>query len=113
DTFDAVQSRPARVIKIDTEGAEHQVLTGASRWLQERRTPFLVCEINTFGLDQMGSSQLGLRRFAGKFGYSTFVLDPDGYRPRLVRPDQIISANTSAANEVFSVLFSTPEAVAD
>ncbi len=112
DTFEAIQSRPARVIKVDTEGAEHQVLLGARRWLQERRTPFLVAEINTFGLERMGSSQMALRSFAASFGYSTFVLDPEGYRARLVRSDQLISANTTASNEVFNVLFSTPEAVA-
>jgi hypothetical protein len=111
DTFEALQSRPARLIKIDTEGAEHQVLLGARRWLGERRTPFLVAEINSFGLDQMGSSQLALRGFAAKFGYSTFVLDPDGW-PRLVRPDLIISSNTSKSSEVFNVLLSTPEAMA-
>jgi FkbM family methyltransferase len=112
DRFEVLQTRPARAIKIDTEGAEHQVLLGARRWLEERRTLFLVVEINTFGLDQMGSSQLALRGFAAKFGYSTFLLDPEGYRPRLVRPDHIISANTSKSNEVFNVLLSTPEAVA-
>jgi FkbM family methyltransferase len=112
DTFEALQSRPARLVKIDTEGAEHQVLLGARRWLGERRTPFLVAEINSFGLDQMGSSQLALRGFAAKFGYSTFVLDPEGYRPRLVRPEHIITANTSKSSEVFNVLLSTPEAVA-
>ena len=112
DTFEPLQSRPARLIKIDTEGAEHQVLLGARRLLEERRTPFLVAEINTFGLHQMDSSQLALRGFAAKFGYATFVLDPDGCRPKRVRPDQIISANTTEANEVFNILFSTPEAVA-
>src|SRR5262249_48315510 len=40
ETFEVLQSRPARLIKIDTEGAEHQVLLGARRWLEERRAPF-------------------------------------------------------------------------
>jgi len=111
DNFDLLQTRPARAIKIDTEGAEHQVLRGATRWLADRRTPFLICEINSFGLRHMASSQMALRSFLAGFGYSTYTLDAEGYPPRLVRPDQMISANTTEANEVFSVLFSPADAV--
>jgi FkbM family methyltransferase len=111
DSFPVLQSRPVRVLKIDTEGAEHQVLLGARRWLAEHRVPFLVCEVNNFGLRQMHSSQLALRSFMERAGYATFVLDPEGYRPRAVRSDQVISAKAAEQDDVFNVLFSTAEAV--
>jgi len=112
DTFKAIGQRPARVIKLNTEGAEHQILRGASRLLGQRRTPFVVCDVNTFGLEQMGSSQLSFRAYLAKFGYSTFALDPEGSRPRLVPPDRLIAANAAEESDRFTVLFSTPEAVA-
>ena len=109
DSFDPVRSSAARAVKIDTEGAEEEVLRGARSWLVEQQVPFIVAEVNTFGLEQMNSSQMSLRGFMGRLGYSTFMLEPDGGPPRLVRPDQVIAAPPQVG--VFSVLFSTADAV--
>jgi FkbM family methyltransferase len=107
--IEPLRNRAARVIKVDTEGAEQRVLAGARRLLAERRAPFLICEINSFGLRQMHSSQMALRSFMRTLGYETFLMDIDGYRPRQVRPDQSILTNTEGREDVFNVLFSAPE----
>ena len=109
DSFDRSAPWPPCAVKIDTEGAEEEVLRGARSWLVEQQVPFIVAEVNTFGLEQMNSSQRSLRGFMGPRGYSTFMLEPCGGPPRLVRPDQVIAAPPQVG--VFSVLFSTADAV--
>ena len=51
----------ARPIKIDTEGAEQQVLQGATGHLADRKIPFIVAELHEFGLAKLGNSQQSLR----------------------------------------------------
>ena len=52
-----------KLIKVDTEGAEHQVLLGARRLLEDRKVPYVIAELHPFGLAKMKSSQMDLRRF--------------------------------------------------
>jgi len=77
---------PIRVLKIDTEGAEHTVLQGAETLLKAGLIEYIVCELHEFGLSQMGSSQDELRRYVLKFGYETFVLGHKGTLPRFCPP---------------------------
>jgi FkbM family methyltransferase len=77
-------SQFVKLIKIDTEGAEYKVLSGARRLLQERMVPFIVCELHDFGLEKLGDSSKTLRSFMKGLGYDTFVLPYDGDLPRLV-----------------------------
>lgn len=110
-TIDAEVARlnlaPPRVIKIDTEGAEHKVLAGAAGLLQGRKVPYIVAELHEFGLQQMGSSQAALRGFMAEFGYETFLLYLDGSLPRLAPRATRISSPF-----FLNLLFSTPENVA-
>ena len=95
-----------RLLKIDTEGAEHNVLRGATRLLRHGGVPFVVCELHEFGLERMGSSQAALRAEMAAFGYDTFMLHYDGSLPRLIpAPSRI------ATTYVCNILFSTREAV--
>lgn len=59
-TIDAERTRlgfaPPRLIKIDTEGAEHSVPRGAPELLQEFEVPYIIAELHEFGLNQRGSS---------------------------------------------------------
>ncbi|MBI4863420.1 MAG: FkbM family methyltransferase [Candidatus Riflebacteria bacterium] len=95
-----------KLIKIDTEGAEHTVLRGASSLIASRRVPFVVCELHPFGLEKMGSSPSALRRHMGSFGYDSFMLFHDGSLPHLVPPETVIQTKF-----ICNILFSTPYAV--
>jgi FkbM family methyltransferase len=96
-----------RVIKIDVEGAEHSVLLGARETLQNRPVPFIVAEINRFGLERMGTSEKAVRQYMGEMGYETYAFDPEGGRIiRLGESDSIES------DFVFNLVFRHPVAEA-
>lgn len=76
--------RDIKLIKIDTEGAEYDILKGACNILSTQRVPFIVAELNEFGLRKMGSSQMGLRGYMAQFGYETFCLYHRGCLPKLI-----------------------------
>ncbi|HEY1936093.1 MAG TPA: FkbM family methyltransferase [Acetobacteraceae bacterium] len=97
---------PPKLIKIDTEGAEHRVLKGATGLLRERRVRYIIAELHDFGLDQLGSSQQDLRGFMAQFGYATFGLYYDGSLPKLIPPDTVLEPR-----QIVNLLFSTVEDV--
>ena len=98
---------PPRLIKIDTEGAEHLVLAGATELLREYEIPYIIAELNEIALTQMGSSQAELRGFMAGLGYDTFVLYQDGSLPKLVPRGTRIESNW-----IINLLFSTADDVA-
>ncbi len=106
-TLNRICPVPCRLIKIDTEGAEERILQGATTVLGYQRPPFIVAEMNTFGLDQMGGTPDSLRAYMRLFGYDTFMLYPDGAAPELVPPQKTI-----VCDHIWNVLFSTPRDVA-
>ena len=55
------------LIKIDVEGAEHEVLKGAEETL--KKGPILLIEVHTFALPAFGSSPEKLDAFLSEFGY--------------------------------------------
>lgn len=95
-----------KLIKIDTEGAELDVLRGC-RNLLESRVPYVVAEYHPFGLAKMGATTADLRAFMESRGYATFALYYDGTMPRLIPPGTEI-----AVPSIINLLFSTPEHVA-
>lgn len=96
-----------RAVKIDTEGAEVAVLKGGGDFIAPDRVPFVVCEVNAFGLQQMGASQAELRALMKARGYETFALPQKDHLPILV-PE----ATELVSSYVFNVLFSTLDAIA-
>jgi FkbM family methyltransferase len=106
DTLDAALARvpsgaPLRVIKIDAEGCEYDVLKGGLKTLLAREVPYVVCEINRFALEQMGSSEVALRALMGMVGYRTYLLKPDASGVVELLPGQ-----NYVSPHVFNVLFS-------
>ncbi len=79
-----------RLIKIDVEGAEHDVLRGAESLLRWHAVPYIVWELGF--LPKMGSSQEAIREYMYGFGYHTWILYPDGSLPKLVPPGCMISS---------------------
>lgn len=96
-----------KILKIDAEGAERMVLEGAAPLLSAKRIDFIVCEINEFALNKLGTSQDDLRRFMASFGYATFALPGKGGLPKLI-PQGV----TLRSQGVFNVLFTQPDRLA-
>lgn len=105
-TAAALGTAAIKVLKIDTEGGEHQILEGAAKTIERQAIPFVICELNEFGLNQLGSSQSALRSYMKARGYDTFVMDKEGAFPKLV-PEGVTLVSRS--NSVTNVLFSRPE----
>lgn len=96
-----------RVVKIDVEGAEHSVLLGARETLTLRPIPFIVAEINRFGLEKMGTTEQAIRRYMTDLGYETYAFDPEG--GRIVRLGE---ADFVESDYVFNLVFRHPVAAA-
>lgn len=67
-----------KAVKIDTEGAEVQVLNGGARCLAAPGIELLVCEDNEFGLANLGTSGAELRQTLAQLGYTVCVADQQG-----------------------------------
>jgi FkbM family methyltransferase len=91
--------RIPKLIKIDAEGCELGVLKGAGALLA-RGVPYVICEINHFALEQMGTSEAELRAFMSGYGYQTNALNPETGEIVPLRPDQRV-----VSNNVFNLLF--------
>ena len=109
-----VRFNVVKLIKIDTEGAEKKVLEGAMLLLSHP-VPYIICELNPFGLPQFGDSVEGLREFMRGFGYDTFFLHPTDLMPALVPRHSKIKFHkdpTFGVEVVSNVMFSTLDNVA-
>lgn len=101
------ENGPPRVIKIDAEGAEHSVLKGARHYLSTTPVPFIIAEINHFGLEKMGTTEDALRGYMTDLGYETFAFDNENNRlVKLGEGDRVVS------DYVFNLVFRHPAALA-
>jgi FkbM family methyltransferase len=91
--------RAPKLIKIDAEGCELSVLRGAQSLLS-KRVPYVICEVNHFALEQMGTSEAELRAYMASHGYETNALNPETGEIVPLRPDQRV-----VSNNVFNLLF--------
>ena len=98
--------KQCRLLKIDTEGAELSVLKSGENSFTPNKVPFVVSEINQFGLSKMHADLTELRQLMRRKGYSTFVFSKDDQIPVMV-PD-----NTTIGSEfVYNMIFTTSEAL--
>ncbi len=88
-----------KLIKIDTEGAEHLILRGGQHTLETLRPPFVIVEINAFGLQKLGSSQMQLRSFMTSLGYDSYLLD--GQSEQLIK----LATHQAYDHGLFNLLF--------
>ncbi len=96
-----------RAIKMDAEGAEFAILVGARELLTRHRVPFVIAEVNRFGLEAMGASEQLLRGLMSDLGYETYLFQPGQTFVQKLEPSQ-----TPETNYVFNILFRHPEAPA-
>lgn len=104
-----VGDREVRLIKIDCEGAEYNILNAATSVLF--RQSYIIVELNRFGSEQLGASVVQLRTYMSNYGYDLFLLHENGALPTLVPLKTEIAHYGGYA--VMNALFSTREAVAD
>jgi FkbM family methyltransferase len=97
---DQTPLRP-KLIKIDTEGAEGSVLQGAVISLSNLEIPYVICEINRFGLKQMESTEKELRDFMQKLGYDPYLISDQFPYLQKLAPDFFVNSIY-----VFNLLFS-------
>ncbi len=69
-------------VKIDTEGAEVNILRASQNILKQQVVDFFICELNGFALAQMGFSQDDLFACVRNHGYEIYLPQEDGSLPR-------------------------------
>jgi FkbM family methyltransferase len=92
--------RSPKLIKIDTEGAELAVVRGAASSLSNLQIPYVICEINRFGMNQMGSTEKELRKFMRDQGYDPYLLSSQAPGLHKLAPDFFVDSVY-----VFNLLF--------
>jgi FkbM family methyltransferase len=90
-----------KAMKIDVEGAELQVFSGAEKLLADPGLEFVVCEFNIPQLHRFGTSEVELTEFMAAKGLHLYLLDHQGGLPRYVPPGVRVRM-TSVANVVFA-----------
>jgi FkbM family methyltransferase len=102
DIFGSAPSGFAKLIKIDTEGNEVNVLRGARNFLTRAEVPAVIAELNHFGLAQLGSSEQEMRTLMTDLGYTTYALLGD--LPIRLAPDESIQSR-----HIYNMLFANPQ----
>lgn len=89
-----------KAMKIDAEGAEFAIMIGARGLISGQHVPFIIMEINRFGLESMGTSEQQLRSAMAALGYETWLLQPGQTQAQRLMEDQQVQTDC-----VFNVLF--------
>jgi len=97
----------ARLMKIDTEGAEAGILESGSAWLSTGGVDFIIAEVNASGLMNMGSNVDSLFTLARDLGYVVCLPNDDGSPPVLLD-----ASNRPNPQYVYNVVLARPEALA-
>ncbi|MEB3343708.1 FkbM family methyltransferase [Okeania sp.] len=90
-----------KMIKIDTEGAELNVIKGAVNTISQYNVPYIICEINRFGLERMGTNETELRKFMNFLDYETYLLTSNSSNSLVKLP----VGKYHKTSHVFNVLF--------
>jgi FkbM family methyltransferase len=103
DEFDRRGLEKVKLIKIDTEGAEHAILRGTASWLKDQSVPYIIAELNPFGLEKLDTSVDKFIEFMYDNGYLAFLLFFDGRPPQFVAPGMNVHTPV-----ITNLLFTTP-----
>lgn len=104
DVFGDRELNSLRLIKIDSEGAEHDVLRGGTDTIKKYNYPYIICEINRFALQQMGTNEDALRHFVYELGYNTYLLNNSSSNIAELLPEHHVENDY-----IFNLLFAKEE----
>lgn len=100
-TLDAVVEKsgypPPRLLKIDVEGFEFDVMKGAARLLTTENAPLVLFESNPELLASSQETFADIQKWLVVRGYELFGLTPSGLRPVVANSKHPLSQNTLAA----------------
>ncbi|MFZ5623208.1 MAG: FkbM family methyltransferase [Gemmatimonadota bacterium] len=102
--FERFRGRQVRLVKVDAEGAEKDVLRGGMMTLQALGVPYVVCEVNEYALQRMGTSSVALRALMEAFGYRCYRLSATPPHFVRVAPDEPLPGDY-----VCNVVFTTEQ----
>ena len=105
--FESLNIDAPRLLKIDAEGLEYEILKGGKKKVLEAGIPFVIAEMNVFGLEVMGMDELGFRNFMSDYGYDAYAMIP-GSRQLSVLPHQKSVFNRDS---VINILFAQPDEI--
>ena len=87
NVMDRFQIPKPKLLKIDTEGLEFHILKGGLNRVLNQNVPYIISEMNIFGLQVMGISEMQFRGFMDDHGYNTYAILP-GYRNPVPLPEE-------------------------
>ena len=100
-TLDAVVEKsgcpPPRLLKIDVEGFEFDVMKGAARLLAMENAPLVLFESDPTLLAASQGTFADIQSWLADRGYNLFGLTPGGLRPLVANATRPLSQNTLAA----------------
>jgi FkbM family methyltransferase len=113
DVFrNACPKRP-RLLKLDAEGVELNILRGGSRFFETHAPDLIICEVNRGALMAAGASEGMLRRFFDERGYACAVLNNGEQMPlgggeyyRYLRADE--ESAPPEHHNVYNLMFVRP-----
>lgn len=85
-TLDDFRLMKPTAIKIDTEGADLLVLRGAERVLSQPGLRLVICEVNLFGMNELGGGdESTIRELMGRHGFTAGELGKSGVENLIFR----------------------------
>lgn len=103
DDWIAPDTVPVRMIKIDAEGAEYEILEGAQKLLRSR-LPYVVVELNEVALNRFGHTREDVRALMHDRGYRMFLLHSSGAFPTFIPRNVPIKSEIHNLNVLFSTI---------
>lgn len=102
-----------RLIKIDCEGTEAEVLCGAAETLG-RGVDCVIMELNYNLMDQTGRNDMAIRQYMQALGYDMFLINLGDAKGGFRYPHKVLLENTIKLEGGYhvNVMFSTEEKVA-
>jgi FkbM family methyltransferase len=92
---------PPRLLKIDTEGLEFHILNGGQNAILIQRVPYIIAEMNIFGMNVMGVDEMQLRNFMAEYGYDTYAILA-GHRHPVPLPEEPVFGEGTDNNVLFA-----------